>query len=714
MTTRLILTAADVAIALKAEDAHLPEVIHWGAPLGPMTRESFDTLALASRIQVAPNNPDVPPRHTLLLEGRYGWAGKPGLIGHRSGADWTPEWRVRTVELDGAEVTRDIVEAGPCQVRFHAVAEHAGLSLIIDLDLTAQGLIKVRASLTNEAGGAFDVDELTLGLPVPNRASELLDFSGRWGVERFAQRHEFTVGQHRREGRHGRTGADAAYVMHAGEPGFGFGAGEIWACHTAWSGNHVHLAERDAVGFQVLSGGELLLPGEVRLEQGESYQTPWVYFNHGTGLDHIARRFHDYLRALPHAPSVERPVTLNVWEAVYFDHDTARLIDLAERAAALGVERYVLDDGWFGSRRDDHSGLGDWVVSRDVWPDGLHPLVNKVKDLGMQFGLWFEPEMVNLDSEVARAHPEWIMRPADRLPIESRHQQVLNLSIDGAWQHVFGQMDAILSEYRIDYVKWDCNRDIIDGGTAPHGRPAAHAQTLAFYRLLDALRAKHPDVEWESCASGGARIDLEVLKRAERVWVSDVIDPEERQRLLTWTSQLLPPEFQGSHIASGRSHTTARWHDLNYRAATAVFGHLGIEWDLAQATDEELAELRWWIDWYKANRHVLLGGRQVRIDLRNPRTYFKGVVTDEKAIFSLSMLSVPECASLGTLRFAGLDPEATYRVSVIDRQLIPDIHWVPWYQAGELVLTGQALMTAGIVAPQMQPATAVLFELDRL
>ena len=140
-------------------------------------------------------------------------------------------------------------------------------------------------------------------------------------------------------------------------------------------------------------------------------------------------------------------MSLNVWEAVYFDHDPARLIDLAERAAALGVERYVLDDGWFGARRDDHAGLGDWVVSPEVWPDGLHPLVNRVTELGMQFGLWFEPEMVNPDSDVARAHPEWLMQLDDRLPLEGRFQQVLNLSIPGAYGHVLGQMSAILEEY---------------------------------------------------------------------------------------------------------------------------------------------------------------------------------------------------------------------------------------------------------------------------
>src|SRR5699024_8183888 len=215
--------------------------------------------------------------------------------------------------------------------------------------------------------------------------------------------------------------------------------------HTAFSGNHRHLAEQVNTGRRVLGGGELLLPGEVRLEAGERYQGPWLYASYGEGLDAVASRFHRHLRAREHHVDRRRPVTLNVWEAVYFAHDLARLTGLADRAAALGVERFVLDDGWFGSRRDDFSGLGDWVVSEEVWPDGLGPLIDHVTGLGMEFGLWFEPEMVNEDSDVARAHPEWILGPSPTaLPLESRHQQVLNLSLPAAYEHVRTQMLDLL------------------------------------------------------------------------------------------------------------------------------------------------------------------------------------------------------------------------------------------------------------------------------
>ncbi len=714
MTSLISLRSAGVSLLIEVPEVGLPRVLHWGADVGPVTAADLAALARADVLPVASNVLDEPLRVAIVPEGRFGWLGTPGLIGSRGGRGWSPDWRVREVTLDGDPVD-GFVDAEAGLVTFRAVSLDASLEMRLSVEMLPTGLVRARGEVTNDGASNYRVDEFTLRMPVPSQAREVLDFAGRWANERAPQRSTLGVGSHRREGRRGRTGADAAYILSLGEVGFSYDHGHLWAAHVAWSGNHVHIAERDTSGVQVIGGGELLLPGEGDLAHGESYATPWVYFNHADGLDAQAARFHAHLRSLPVHPDANRPVTLNVWEAVYFNHDAARLIDLAERAAALGVERYVLDDGWFGARRNDHAGLGDWVVSPDAWPDGLHPLVNRVKELGMQFGLWFEPEMVNMDSDVARAHPEWVMQPGGRLPVESRFQQVLNLSIPGAFDHVLGQMSEVLATYAIDYVKWDHNRDLVDSGTAPEGAPAVSAQTGAFYRLLDELRARFPHVEFESCSSGGARIDLGVLERAERVWVSDNIDPEERQRMLWWTGQLLPLELMGSHVASGRSHVTARWHDLNFRAATAVFGHLGIEWDLAEATAEELQQLGWWIDWYKTNRQTLLTGRLVRCGFADPEVYFKGVVTRDKAIFSLSMLKPTATISLGRLRFPGLDDDARYRVRTIDFQLIPPALRTPWPLDPEgVTATGRQLATVGLRAPLLQPSTAVLFELERV
>ncbi|MDA8440379.1 MAG: alpha-galactosidase [Propionibacterium sp.] len=714
-TIRLILTSAATDLVLSVHAGRLPEVIHWGHPLGALDAAGFDEAVRVTRLGGAHNGlPGEGYGLSIIPEQWTGWSGRPGVTGSRAGRGWAPRFVVRDIELNGqvvpaSEVIRVDAAAGPARLVVHAGDPDTALDLDLTVEMLPTGLVRTRARLGNAGADGYQLDGLVIALPVPARAGELLDLAGRWGKERVPQRLPMVMGAHVREGRHGRTGADAASVVHLGEPGFGFAAGEIWSAHTAWSGNHVTYAEKVLTGEQVLGGGELLLPGEVVLDAGGAYESPWIYFTHGTGLDEIAARHHALLRGREPRVDASRPVTLNVWEAVYFDHDAARLIDLAERAAGLGVERYVLDDGWFGSRRDDRSGLGDWVVSPDLWPDGLHPLVDAVTGLGMQFGLWFEPEMVNPDSDVARAHPEWVMQVPGRMPLTSRHQWVLNLGIPEAYAHVRDQMMAILGEYAIGYIKWDHNRDLLDAGTAPDGRPGVHDQTLAFYRLVDELKEAHPGLEIESCSSGGARIDLEVMQHCDRVWVSDNIDPTDRQQMLRWTAQLLPPEMLGSHIASGASHTTGRHHDIDYRAATAVFGHLGIEWDLAQATSHELERLGEWIRWYKENRGVLNDGRLVRVDLQQPGAYLHGVVTPQKAIYGFTLLELPSTWSVGMLPLPGLDPDASYRVCELGLTLPRGEH-----PGAPVVLTGRQLATLGIRAPSVLPEHTRILVAERL
>ena len=713
---RLALRSGGVSLLLDATDGRLPRVLHWGADLGDLDAAAFDALALAEVPPITPNGPDVPVRVAVVPEGRTGWQGRPGLTGSRDGRDWSPDWRLTGVTIDGVPAPPDALALGPCLVTYRAEDAHARLALTIAVELLPAGLIRTRATVTNLGSDAYRVDELLVAFPVPARAREVLDFAGRWTKERVPQRSTLQVGTHWREARHGRTGADSAFVLHVGTPGFGFAGGELWAVHTAWSGNHVHYAERLASGDQVIGGGELLLPGEGLLGAGESYAGPWVYFNHDVGLDAVARRFHAWLRSRPGHPGADRPVTLNVWEAVYFDHDLPRLLDLAERAASVGVERFVLDDGWFGGRRDDTRGLGDWHVSPDAWPGGLHPLTDRVTELGMQFGLWFEPEMVNLDSDLARAHPEWILQPGDgRLPVECRHQQVLDLGHPDAYAHVRDRMLALLEEYPISYLKWDHNRDLIEAGSLPTGAPGVHRQTLAFYRLLDELKATHPGLEIESCSSGGARIDLEVMARCDRVWVSDCIDPLERQSMLRWTAQLLPLEMLGSHIGSERSHTTGRRHDLAFRAATAVWGHLGIEWDLTAAGDADLAELRDWVAWYKANRGLLLTGELVRIDLPDPGVLAYGVLTPERGLFAVCSTELQAVANQGRLVLPGLDVDARYRVRLVRTPQLPPPLWAPWTMAPEgVLLSGRALATVGVRLPYLPPEQAFILEADRV
>ncbi|QQD75471.1 alpha-galactosidase [Curtobacterium sp. YC1] len=689
------LTAGGVSLVLDCRGAALPAVVHWGAALGPLDEAALTALADADVAPVAPNEMDEPVRLALLPEPHRGWTGRPGLAGHRDGHDWAPAFTVTALDVTDTTLTA------------HAVDTTAGLAVRLTVEMLDSGLVRARAAVTNTAAGVYTVDDLTVAMPIPSGAREILDFAGRWGKERTPQRRELVVGTHQREGRKGRTGADAATVLTVGEPGFGFAHGRVWGVHTAWSGNHRHHAERLSTGRQVVGGGELLLPGEVRLGRDESYEGPWVYFAHGDGLDDQARRFHRWLRSRPQHPSSPRPVTINVWEAVYFDHDLARLVDLAERAAALGVERYVLDDGWFRGRRDDHAGLGDWYVDEDVWPDGLGPLVDRVRALGMQFGLWFEPEMVNEDSDLARAHPEWFMQADGRLPVRSRDQQVLDLAIPEAYEYVLERMTAIIGEYGVDAVKWDHNRDLVDAGF-PGGGAAVHEQTLATYRLMATLGQRFPSLEIESCSSGGARVDLGVIEHTSRVWVSDDIDPLERQHMHRWTQQLLPPEMLGAHVASGRNHTTGRVHDLAFRAGTALVGHLGIEWDLARASPAESAELAEWIALYREVRGLLHGGDLVRSDETDPSRLVYGSVAPDRrsAVFFLASTGRSDVSGTGRVTFRDLDPDAEYRV---DPVVIGDGHGLvrpPWW-SGERVFRGRVLGTVGLQPPLM-PADCVV------
>ena len=708
------LSAAGVTVLIDVRGGRLPAIVHWGHELARLDAAEAEALADAAEPVLGSNNLEPVPRPSVLPEHHLGWTGRPGIRGSYQGRGWSPLFRSTAVRLNGEPVD-GFVASGPGVLEVTATdGDRLGLTVV--LELLPSGLLRANATLTNHADDTYQLDDLVLAFPAPAEAAELLDFGGRHNFERRPQRRPLTTGTHLRENRKGRTGADSAYLLHAGTPGFGFADGAIWAVHTAWSGNHTHYAERVFTGEQMLGGGELLLPGEVRLGAGESYRSPWLYGAFGTGLDEVARRFHRHLRAREPRVPADRPVTLNVWEAVYFEHDLDRLLDLAERAAAAGVERYVLDDGWFGSRRNDHAGLGDWVVSADVWPRGLHPLIDRVRKLGMQFGLWFEPEMVNPDSDLARAHPEWIMAARDEWPVESRHQQVLNLGLPEAYEHVKGQILAILDEYDIGYVKWDHNRDLIEAGTQPlGGRPGVHEQTLAFYRLLDEIRAAHPGLEIESCSSGGGRVDLGVLERTDRIWVSDNIDPHDRQSMLRWTTQLVPPEYLGSHIADGASHTTGRRHDLSFRAATAIFGHLGIEWDLATATEAESRELAGWIAFFKEHRGYLLGGDLVRMDTADPNVLVHGVVSPDRAhaLFALVTLDSVAPDPPGRLRLRGLDPARRYRVRPAPAGTSPGLLAPSWWEAG-VTLSGAALEHAGLAFPRIRPDQAVLCSVDAL
>ncbi|MHA7985931.1 alpha-galactosidase [Rathayibacter sp. CAU 1779] len=711
MIDRLYLRAAGVSVLLDLRDADA-RVAHWGADLGEQVPDValFTGGATSSAF-------DTPLKASLIPQASRGWRGTPGIGGSRDGHAFSPRLVLQDARADDAE------PAGSQRAVLVFTDDASALRVDAVLTLDATGLLRIEQTLTNTGDAPYTLEALDATLPVPGQATESLDLTGRWTREKHPQRRSIDQGTWSRTGRHGRTGHDSTLVIAAGTPAFGWRSGEVWALHLGWSGDHTSRVERAGDGQTVLAVGELLRSGEVALAAGESYVAPTVYASYsGEGLDGMSARFHDFVRARAGHPSTPRPVVLNTWEAVYFNHDLGVLSELADAAADLGVERFVLDDGWFLGRRDDTKGLGDWFVDPDVWPNGLTPLVEHVRGKGMQFGLWVEPEMISEDSRVAREHPDWIARPdgaRGRLSLPWRHQQVIDLVNPDAWAYVYERLDALLSEYPIDFLKWDQNRDQLELGH--DGRPSTHAQTLAVYRLLDELRAAHPGVEIESCSSGGGRVDLGILERTDRVWASDTNDALERQAIQRGTGLVLPPELIGSHVGPGTSHTTGRTHALSFRAITSLFAHFGMEWDVRTLTDAERAELSTAIAFYKTHRDLLHTGRSVHVDRPGTEDAAYGVVSHDRsrAVFAYVSLATSPNESPARLRFPGLDADRSYRITTglqLDRHAVAHISLPEWLrtavESGEgVIVSGRVLAEAGLPLPGLHPEHAMVLEL---
>ena len=673
---------------------------HWGAPILGQNHD----IALASRVSIANSSWDEPQLPGLMRESARGFLGRPSLSGHRNGKAWSTKFEVTDFHHQGNH----------CAVTLRDF--HAELEVIVTFDLDAFGVLIQKATVKNIGNSDYVLNEFIHWLPLPREATQTLDFAGRWSNERQPQRRDIQIGTWVRESREGRSGHNFSIADIALTAQTSFQSGSAWATSIAWSGNSHYLVERGFDGQQSIGAGELLLAGEVILKGNESYEAPALFavYSH-QGLDGVSAAFHSHLRAREIHPTRPRPLTLNMWEALYFDHDEAKIRALVDVATEVGVERVVLDDGWFHSRRNDRSGLGDWVIDPAVWPNGLTPVIEYINSKGIEFGLWFEGEMVNPDSDLYRAHPEWILHEGDRTPPLWRHQLVLDLGHEDAYKHVLEQTSSVLAAHNIVYIKWDHNRVLVDAGHL--GVAGVRRQTQAIYRLFAELKKRHPGLEIESCASGGARIDLGVIDYVDRFWTSDNNDALERQTIQRWTSQVIPPEMLGTHIGPTHGHQTGRTLELSMRAITALFGHAGIEWNITQATAEERANLATWAKYYKDNRALLHSGKSVRIDYPDEHGYLYGVISADtkKSIFAYVQLTPTVTIHPASLKFAGLDAAANYSVKAVYPAGKPRFMLItpPQWMDG-ITMSGSALATIGVSAPILAPANAVLIEITKL
>lgn len=678
-----------------------PRWLHWGAPFAGAAPDLPEPLP-ASTV-------DGDPRADLCPVEGHGWMQSPALQGYRPGAagntGWTPHWGRCdiTFEEDGACV---VLEDETTGLRWRQRWRY----------LAGADLWAVDTELENLAGTPYQLCWMAaVTLPLPAHASRALSLGGPWAGEFREHWDRLPRGLWRLDNRRGRTSHDRFPGLMLGGDELGEGHGEGWAVHLAFSGNHSMLVDLLTDGRRQVQLGELLQPGEGLMAPGAVYRAPRAYAAYSArGLGGLSAAFHAALRhhVLPSAPAPmrPRPVHLNTWEAMYFRHDPRQVAELARLAAGVGVERFVLDDGWFHRREHDRAGLGDWWPDAAKYPNGLETLARLVTDLGMEFGLWVEPEMVNPDSDLFRAHPDWVLAEPGRPPVLGRNQLVLDISRQAVSDYLFGCLDALLARLPVRYLKWDMNRDLAPAGAGGH--PVAGAQVRALYALLARLRAAHPGVEIESCASGGGRADFGILAFTERIWTSDCNDPFERTAIQRGFQRFFPPEIMGAHAGPAPAHTTGRHHRLDFRAAVALCGHFGIEADLGAMAPVERDRLAAWIALHKRLRGRVHGAAVHQgsgVDGTSWTGYWH-------AARGQGLLCVWRHAAAGQryperLRLAWLDglPELLVRASTPNDTPLP--HDWQSLETG-MRCSGTQLATLGLQLPPMLPESAWIVELD--
>ena len=538
-----------------------------------------------------------------------------------------------------------------------------------DCDVIARSAV-----IANQGGAPLMLERAdSLCLELPDDRYDLITLSGDWARERDVIRRRLMPGHQGVSSLRGASSHQASPFAALVRPETTENSGEAIGAALVYSGSFFASAEVDEQRCTRLRMGLNDRHFRWTLPAGEAFHVPEAALAYSAeGLDGMSRQFHTLCREhivrgrYAHAP---RPILLNNWEATYFNFDEDKLVRIAGKAAQMGIELFVLDDGWFGHRNDDKTSLGDWTVDHRKLPNGLKPLVDRVHAMGMKFGLWFEPEMISPDSELYRAHPDWAMQIAGREPIEGRNQLILDLSRADVCEFIYHAVADVLRENGIDYVKWDMNRNFSNVGslalTALQMPELPHRYILGLYSVLERLQADFPEVLFESCASGGGRFDLGMLHYMPQTWCSDNTDAISRCRIQYGTSMVFPPFAMGAHISAVPNHQTGRITPLLTRARVAMSGCFGFELDLNLLSEEELAQVRQVVDRVKALRATLLYGDFHRLcsPFEGRDTAWITVSPDrqEAILMAFRDLAQPNGSPV-LVRLAGLDAERQYRV----------------------------------------------------
>lgn len=700
-TSFLALHGHHSSIILEKADRGLPIWRHWGRRIETSsTLPSWDATVPVPSFSLDQNQ----PLRLLPLFGQ-GWFGRSAVGAHRAQLDWALAHLPCEIKATDSRIDTTLTD------------QDAGIQLIHTLEIDkASDTITQRTRLTNIGETPLDVSHLSAGaLPLPSSSMCVESFSGRHNNEFQPLSDHLSRSGWSRDNRRGLTSHDCPPMARVLGHGSTQSTGEVWAAQLAWSGNHQQTIDWLDDGRWLWMSGEWLAPGEVRLNSGETLTSPdWLATYSPNGRDGAAQNFHKAIRVrnpLWQEGTLEpRPVHINTWEGFYFDHKETELFDLATSAAALGIERFVLDDGWFLGRDDDTSSLGDWQIDHTKYPRGLKPLVDHVLSLGMEFGLWFEPEMVNPDSDLYRRHPDWVLRLGSHPALTSRHQLVLDMSRLDVQDYLFACIDDLLSDLKIKYIKWDHNRDLTQAGSS--GRPAYHQQIQATYKLIDRILEAHPDVEIEACAGGGGRIDAGILTRTHRVWTSDCIDAVSRQTIQAGFLGFFPPELMGSHIGASPAHSTGRSQSMAFRAATALTGHFGVELDPRSLTEVERQEMSDWIALYKSVRGVLHTGSVWQGSAGDGVVWQAfGAATD--FILFVHRIDPTKQRFPPRLRLAFTEASAAYRIDRIDPNKgqydAPPPEFLSVIEAGTASAHGSWLSELGLPLPYMKAERSLVF-----
>jgi alpha-galactosidase len=596
-----------------------------------------------------------------------------------------------------------------------------GSSLLVHLHYRVHadsGIIE-RSSLienhTSEAVTLESAQSAAWTLP-PDNSYRLHYLTGRWAGEWQLQSEKLQVGKRVIESRRGSTGVEA-------NPWFAIDRssdtdethGPVWFGELGWSGSWRFTIERTSSDQCRVVGGFNPFDFSYRLAPGESLETPPFFAGFtDAGLGAASRMLHRFqleqiLPGHPHART--RPVLYNSWEATEFNVNEAGQMALAEKAARLGVERFVVDDGWFGQRNSDHAGLGDWYVNPQKFPHGLKPLIDRVHSLGMDFGLWVEPEMVNPDSDLYRKHPDWAMNFPGRPRTEGRNQLVLNLARDDVKEYVLSSLDRLVTENDIALLKWDYNRNWSEPGwpEAPLADQkkiwVRYVQNL--YDILDRLRSKHPRLEIEGCSGGGARVDLGMLRRVDQFWPSDNTDALDRLTIQYGFTEAYTPHVMVAWVTDVPNGIDGRATPLPFRFLVAMTGSLGIGGNLNKWTDDEIAVAAKMIAFYKQIRATVQDGSLYRLSspMESDFSAIQYISKDNQQAAVFAFLHSQQFGrSMPLLHLEGLAEDATYSVTTMNDNL----------QEQAVKLSGAYLMHHGIQLRLRGDYDAAAIRFDRV